>query len=171
MATKTRTAVRYRRKREGRTNYRKRLELLKGRKIRFVVRKTSTQAVLQLVKYEPDGDKVLVTVRSSELKKHGWNYNFKNIPASYLAGALLAKKAKEHKINEAILDLGLQTPKSGSKLFAVLKGAIDGGLNIPASKSVFPPEERLTGKHISSYLDKFKNMSADFDKLKQELTK
>ena len=171
MKQTTTRVVRYRRKREGKTNYKKRLELLKGRKNRLVIRKTNTQLILQIIKYETDGDKVLITVQSKELKKHGWNYSTKSLPGAYLAGMLLAKKAKANKITDAILDLGLQLPLRGSRLYAALNGAIDGGLNIPANKEVFPSADRLKGEHIAKHLEKYKNLPVDFEKVKAELKK
>ncbi|MGV8162938.1 MAG: 50S ribosomal protein L18 [Candidatus Nanoarchaeia archaeon] len=171
MKSTTRFTVRYRRKREGRTNYRKRLELLKGRIDRLIVRRTNTQIVLQVVRYAEDGDKVLVTLQSNELAKKGWKHSCKNIPAAYLAGMLIALKAKEKGINKVIPDLGLQTPLKGSKLFAVIKGAKDNGLEMNANEEIFPPQERISGAHIANYLDNHKSISADFEKLKKELTK
>jgi len=112
--------VQYRRKREGRTNYKKRLVYLKSGVPRLVIRKTNTQVILQIVKYEPDGDKIVCGASSGQLKKLGWAFSCKNIPACYLAGMLIAKKAKEHKVDHAIADFGLQTNVAGSKLFAVL---------------------------------------------------
>jgi len=171
MANNTKHTVRYRRRREGKTNYDKRLELLKGKKERLIIRRTNTQLILQIAKYEPNGDKVLVSVQSTELKKHGWKHSAKNIPAAYLAGMLLAKKAKEKKINEAVLDIGLQTPTHGNRIFASLKGVIDGGLNVPANDKVFPKDDRLKGAHIAGYIEKSKTISQDLEKLKVELLK
>lgn len=171
MRKKTTTfTVKYRRRREGKTNYKKRLELLKGRKDRLVIRKTNTQVILQIVRYSPDGDKVLVTVNSKELAGKGWKHSFKNTPAVYLAGMLVARKAKEKKIGSAIVDLGLHTPLKGSRLYAAVKGAVDAGLKIPVSEEVYPSEERIKGSHISGYLEKHKSISEDFEKLKVELS-
>ena len=72
MKSTTKFTVRYRRKREGRTNYKKRLELLKGKKERLVIRRTNTQIIMQIVNYSENGDKVLLTVNSGELQKKGW---------------------------------------------------------------------------------------------------
>ena len=60
--------VKYRRKREGRTNYKKRLELLKSGSPRLVIRKSNTSITLQLVMYESDGDKVLITYTSKKFR-------------------------------------------------------------------------------------------------------
>ncbi|PIN80271.1 50S ribosomal protein L18 [Candidatus Woesearchaeota archaeon CG10_big_fil_rev_8_21_14_0_10_32_9] len=167
--TTTRFTVRFRRKREGRTNYKKRLALLKSRKPRLIIRKTNTQIILQIAQYLPDGDKIIATVQSNELTKHGWKHSFKNLPAAYLAGMLIAKKAKMHKIEGAILDMGLTTPLKGTKIFAALKGAVDAGLQVPVSDSIFPTEERLKGEHISSFLEKHKTITQDFEKIKKEI--
>lgn len=170
MGSKTTFTVPLRRKRSGKTNYKKRLQLLKGGKNRLVIRKSNTQIILQIIKYETDGDKVQVTVQSKELEKnHGWKHSHKNTPAAYLAGLLLAKKAKEKGIKEAILDLGLQSPMKGNKLYAALKGAIDGGLNVPASEDIFPAEERIKGEHVGSYLEKHKTITQDFESTKSKI--
>lgn len=169
MSSKTRYTVKYRRKREGKTDYKRRLNLLKGEIDRLVVRKTNTKIILQVVRYDVDGDKVLLTTNSSSLRKMGWTHSCKNIPAAYLAGLLLAKKARELKLEKAILDMGLTSPLKGSKLFAALKGAVDGGLAVPSSDEIFPSDERLKGEHIASFLDKHKSISQDFEKLKNEI--
>lgn len=169
MKSTTTYTVKYRRKREGRTDYKSRLNLLKGKTDRLVVRQSNTKMVLQIVRYDPDGDKVLLTVNSSELKKMGWSHSCKNIPAAYLAGLLLAKRAKEKKVAKAILDLGLKSPLKGSKVFSALKGVVDGGLVVPVSEEVFPSEERIKGEHVAKFLDKHKSIVDDFDKVKKKI--
>jgi large subunit ribosomal protein L18 len=169
MTSSTKFTVRYRRKREGRTNYKKRLELLKGKTERLVIRRTNTQIIMQIVQYAPDGDRVLLTVTSNELQKLGWKHSCKNTSAAYLSGMLLATKAKSKGIKSAIVDLGLQTPMKGSKMFAAVKGAVDGGLAIKVNEVIFPSEERIKGTHISGYLETHKTLTDDFEKLKKEL--
>lgn len=142
----TRT-VPLRRKREGRTNYRKRLNLLKSRKPRLVVHASTGTITVQIIEYHPDGDKVLTGASSRELLKHGWKAKCGNIPAAYLVGFLLAKKSKESR--DVVLDSGLISPNS--KIYAAVKGALDGGLNVPHSEGVFPKDDRLTGAHIAQY--------------------
>jgi large subunit ribosomal protein L18 len=141
--------VAFRRKREGKTDYRKRLNLLKSRTPRVVVRKSLKHITMQLVEYNPTGDKILVSVHTNELQKLGWKGNTSNTSAAYLTGLLLAKKAKEKNIQNAIADLGLYPTVKGSKLFAAVKGVVDGGLNVPFDDSIAPSEDRLQGKHIS----------------------
>ena len=118
-----------------------------------------------IISYEPSGDKILLGVSSKQLQKQGWKYSCKNIPASYLTGLLLGQKAKENKIKEAILDLGLLTPIKGSRLYALLKGAIDSGLSVPCSEDIFPDESRISGDHISEKVAK------DFKSIKSKLVK
>ncbi|MBN2141996.1 50S ribosomal protein L18 [Candidatus Woesearchaeota archaeon] len=146
--------VAYRRKREGRTNYKKRLIYLKSKKPRLVIRKTNKQLLLQIVEYDHDGDKVVCGVASKELAKHGWKYSFNNTPACYLAGILLAKKAVAKNVKEAIVDFGFQTNTPKSRLYAALKGVVEGGLSIPVDESTFPSESRINGEHISSFFGK-----------------
>ena len=98
-----------------------------------------------------NGDKVLLSAHTSELKKYGWKANTSNLPSSYLVGLLLGLKAKKKEINEAILDLGLQPSIKGTALYAAMKGAIDGGLNVPCSEKIMPKEDRIKGIHISNY--------------------
>jgi large subunit ribosomal protein L18 len=135
------------------TNYKKRLPLLKSEKTRLVIRKSLSNISIQFIKFNPNGDETLASAVSTELKKIGWNKTG-NIPAAYLTGLLAGKKAREKNINEAVLDLGLQTSTKGSRLYAALKGVIDSGINVPHSKDILPSEERIRGEHISEELAK-----------------
>jgi large subunit ribosomal protein L18 len=149
----------YRRKREGRTNYKKRLVLLKSRNLRLVVRRTNRALIAQIVDFDPKGDKILCGASSLELKKLGWTYSTKNLPAAYLTGQLLASKIKKKKMHapNAILDIGVHSTVKGSRIFAVLKGVIDAGITVPAGDDIFPVDERLTGQHIAHYYKNNKN--------------
>ncbi|MBW3021001.1 50S ribosomal protein L18 [Candidatus Woesearchaeota archaeon] len=143
--------VRFRRKREGKTNYNRRIKLVASNMTRLVVRKTLTKVIAQLVDFDIKGDVVKVGTQSTELTKYGWKGSLKNIPAAYMTGYLIAKKALKNKINSAILDIGFNTSIPGVKVYAFLKGAIDGGLDINASEEMFPPEDRIGGKHIEGF--------------------
>lgn len=182
---RSRITVQYRRKREGRTNYKKRLIYLKSKTPRLVVRRTNKQVLLQIVEYTPDGDKIICGVNSNALKKLGWQYSCNNMPACYLAGLLLGKKAKAKHVKEAILDAGLQTHVPGSKIYASVKGVVDAGITMPVSAEVFPSKERLSGTHIASYYSSSKSdtqfsaykakkldaakMSKDFEEFKKKM--
>ena len=66
----------------------------------------------------------------------------------------LGKKAQEKKIKEALLDLGLQTSSKGGRIYALVKGAADAGLDLGMDKEIFPSEERINGSHIAAYAEK-----------------
>jgi large subunit ribosomal protein L18 len=141
----------FRRRREGRTDYRTRRRLVLSATPRLVIRPTNKHVAAQLIMAEPAGDKVLVSAHSSELKELGWKAACGNMPAAYLTGLLVGKKAKQKGVGNAILDIGLSSRVSGSRIFAVAKGALDAGLTIPVDKKALPSDDRLHGNHIVSY--------------------
>lgn len=166
-----RYSIPHRRTREGKTNYKTRLKLLKGDTPRLTVRKSLKHISIQAVEYKPAGDIIKMTVRSSELVKLGWKHSTGNTPAAYLTGLLAGKKLKELKISNLILDVGQQTTTKGARIFAALKGVIDAGIKIPFNEEIVPDESRLTGKHIADH-GKVKNASsivADFEALKSKI--
>ena len=83
-----------------------------------------TLMLIAIITYNPKGDGTLVSASSEELKKYGWNLPTGNTPAAYLVGLLIGKRALAKKIKEAVLDIGLQTPVKGGRVFALLKGDI-----------------------------------------------
>lgn len=142
-------SVIYRRKREGRTDYAKRLKLLVSRKNRVVVRKSLKSIQIQVVEYLPDGDKILVSAHSRDLKKYGIEGNV-NIPVAYLTGLLCGIKAKKAGVKSGIVDLGLQRAHTGGKLFAALKGLVDSGFDIPFGEESAPSAEKISGANIAT---------------------
>lgn len=164
MAKGARYRVPLRRRREGKTNYRKRLKLLLSRKPRLVVRLTNRRVIAQIVEYHPEGDRVIVGVDSSMLRNYGWKGDLNNTPAAYLTGILIAKKALEKGVDETILDIGLYTPTKGSRVFAVLRGAVEAGLNIPHSDEVLPDDSRIRGEHIASYYETNPERFGEYEK-------
>lgn len=162
----------FRRRREGKTNYHKRLKLIKSGIDRLVVRITNTRIICHIVRYniKDKTEKTVAYADSRELtKKYKWKYSLKNTPAAYLTGMIIAKSAKKEKINNAILDIGEKSPTKGAKIFAVLKGAVDGGLDIPHEDKKMPDAERLSGGHISKYTKS--SIDKDFEKLKATIDK
>ncbi|MCS7110583.1 MAG: 50S ribosomal protein L18 [Candidatus Caldarchaeum sp.] len=143
-----------RRRRQGLTDYRKRLSLVKSGIERLVVRRSNRRIVVQLVKSKAGGDRTLLTVSSDVLSKYGWKASFKSVPAAYLTGLLAGKKAVENGIEEAIVDLGLYRSVKGSRLYAVVKGAAEAGLQVPFDEEMLPDEDRIHGKHIVEYVGK-----------------
>jgi len=142
----------FRRRREGKTNYRKRLALLKSGKPRVVVRKSNKNIRVQFAIYEKEGDKIITSAMGNELKKYEWDGSLSNTPAAYLTGLLAGKKALKKGIKEGILDIGLYTPVKGARIFAALKGVVDAGVNVPYSEEIIPSEDRIYGKHIGEDL-------------------
>jgi large subunit ribosomal protein L18 len=144
MAQTTTYKVPKRRKREGKTNYRKRLALLLSHKPRLVVRKSNSNIALKIIEYRPDGDRSLISVHSKELKKFGYTGHCGNATAGYLVGYLGGRRSLEKKINSAVLDIGMVSPVKGSTVFSVLLGALDAGLTVPHNETVLPAKEGFT---------------------------
>jgi len=141
-----------RRRAEGKTNYHRRLRLLKSGKLRTVIRASNNHITVQVVQSKLKGDKILISAHSKELlTNYGWNANTGNIPAAYLTGYLAGIRAKKNGIDEAILDLGLFYHKN--RVLAAFKGVLKAGIEIPYSEEFFPEnlEERTNGSHIENY--------------------
>jgi large subunit ribosomal protein L18 len=153
VATGPRYNVPMRRRREGRTDYQQRLRLLKSGKPRLVARPSNRHVQAQLVAPDPEGDEVYASAHSSDLAEFGWEAPTGNVPSAYLTGLLAGARAVAAGIEEAVLDIGLNTPTPGSKPFAVQEGAIDAGLSIPHNEAVFGDWERTRGEHIAAYAD------------------
>ncbi len=139
----------FRRRREGKTNYRYRLKLLKSDLPRAVVRTSLRNTTVQLIEFEFVGDKILASATSKELNKFGWNGSTSNLPAAYLTGLLAGKRALETKVESAVFDIGIKVPAKGSKIFATLKGIVDSGVNVPHGEEILPVEDRIKGLHIN----------------------
>lgn len=230
--------VRFRRRREGKTDYYQRKRLITQRKnkyntpkYRLVVRRTNAKIICQIVSTTALGDVVRAQATSQELKKFGLTAGLTNYSASYATGLLcsrrlLTKIDKENaalegfspiskrfnlvpettgeyidieKVAEtkdigrpfvAFLDLGLSRSTNGARVFAAMKGAVDGGIHIPHSDKIFPkvkeakPEkgkkvekpkeenknagnplrDRLFGLHVQKYMDVLSKDKAAFAK-------
>ena len=164
MATGPRYTVPLRRRREGRTNYHQRLRLLKSGKPRLVARKSNQHVRAQLVTTGPQGDNTIASAVSSDLAEYGWEAPTGNMPAAYLTGLLAGKRAIAAGFEEAVLDIGLNSPTPGSKVFAVQEGAIDAGLDVPHNDDVLADWSRTRGEHIAEYADQQDGLySGDFD--------
>lgn len=159
MSTGPRTRVPFRRRREGRTDYRRRLHLLRSGETRLVVRRTSQNVIVQFVDWSSEGDQVKATAVAQELSRIGWEGSPKNTPAAYLTGYLAGKRAKAAGVESAVLDIGRRVPTKGSRVFAALKGVLDAGIEVPhGSEEIYPSEERLNGA--------FLELESNFDAVK-----
>eukprot|EP00917_Polyrhabdina_sp_WS-2016_P002478 GHVP01005297.1.p1 GENE.GHVP01005297.1~~GHVP01005297.1.p1 ORF type:complete len:291 (-),score=70.89 GHVP01005297.1:735-1607(-) len=148
--------TKFRRRRECKTNYRRRAKLIIQKKnlydtpkYRLVVRIAGKQIVAQCVYSKISGDVVVASARSSELKNYGITFGLTNYAASYCVGLLCARRAiKEFgakvevfapkndddarkECPEVVLDVGLRTTTLGARVFSIMRGAFDGGLRIP----------------------------------------
>jgi large subunit ribosomal protein L18 len=157
--------VPWRRRREGKTNYYKRVKLIKSGKPRLVVRKTLNYIIVQVVEARVEGDRVVAAAHSRELfKLYGWKGGGKNTCAAYLTGLLAGYRAILKGVREAVLDIGLATPSRGSRVFAALKGAVDAGLKIPHSPEVLPSDERIRCEHIATWAGELAESNPEFYK-------
>ncbi|MGZ0746641.1 50S ribosomal protein L18 [Haloparvum sp. AD34] len=153
MATGPRYKVPMRRRREVRTDYHQRLRLLKSGKPRLVARVSNAHVRAQLVTPSSDGDETHAAASSEELDEYDWEAPTGNLPSAYLTGYLAGARAVENGLDEAVLDVGLNTATPGNKVFAVQEGAIDAGLEIPHSESVLADWSRNRGEHIAEYAE------------------
>lgn len=192
--------VKFRRRREGKTDYYARKRLIaqdknkyNSPKYRLIVRFTNKDVICQVAYSKIVGDIVLSAAYSHELPKYGIKTGLTNYSAAYATGLLLARRllSKYPKLNQlypgntenvgeqylveeaedgpkpfyALLDVGLRRTSTGSKVFAALKGACDGGLEVPHSESRFvgfDPESKelnsdvlrkyIFGGHVADYM-------------------
>jgi len=169
----SRYQVKYKRRRQGKTDYRARLRLTtqdKNKyntpKYRLTVRFSNRDITCQIQYATIAGDIVVSTAYSHELKQYGLKQGLTNYAAAYCTGLLLARRVltkfnladtykgmedadavgEDYNVDEvddaprpftALLDTGLKRTSTGSKVFAALKGALDGGLNVPHSEKRF----------------------------------
>ncbi|KAJ3105266.1 60S ribosomal protein L5 [Phlyctochytrium planicorne] len=190
----------YRRRREGKTDYyaRKRLVVqaknkYNSPKYRLVVRITNTDVVAQIIYAKLTGDVVLAAAYSHELPRYGVELGLTNWASAYATGLLIARRVlnklgldEKYEGNQevdgsfykvealedgprpfkAFLDVGLRRTTTGSRVFAVLKGAVDGGLDIPHSENRFPGWDAgdkaldaetlrnyIFGRHVADYME------------------
>eukprot|EP00270_Netrium_digitus_P001792 TRINITY_DN119_c0_g1_i1.p1 TRINITY_DN119_c0_g1~~TRINITY_DN119_c0_g1_i1.p1 ORF type:complete len:318 (+),score=114.65 TRINITY_DN119_c0_g1_i1:42-956(+) len=133
-------------------------------KYRFVVRFTNRDIICQIAYATLAGDIVVSAAYSHELPRYGLKAGLTNYSAAYCTGLLLARRVlqkfgldKEYEGNtevngedynveageekapfKALLDVGLVRTTTGNRVFGALKGACDGGLEIPHSEKRFP---------------------------------
>jgi len=204
--------VKLRRRREGKTDYQARRNLIiqdknkyNSPKYRFIVRITNKDIICQIAYATIEGDVILSAAYAHELARYGMPLGLTNYAASYATGLLLARRvlsklklADKYQGNKeingqdyhvepltdgphpftALLDVGLQRTTTGSKVFAAMKGACDGGLNVPHSDRRFvgfdsetkklDPEvlrKHIFGGHVGDYMKHLKEADqAAFDR-------
>ncbi|CAA0820661.1 60S ribosomal protein L5-2 [Striga hermonthica] len=191
--------VKFKRRRQGKTDYRARIRLINQDKnkyntpkYRFVVRFTNKDIIAQIVSASITGDHVLSAAYAHELPHYGLEVGLTNYSAAYCTGLLLARRVlkklemdQEYEGNveatgedysvepaetrrpfRALLDVGLLRTTTGNRVFGALKGALDGGLDIPHSdkrfagfnkdnKQLDPEVHRkyIYGGHVAAYMN------------------
>lgn len=141
------------------TNYHKRAAVLIGRHLFVTVKISDQNVAVQMLKPAPTGDIVVASAHSRELIKLGWKGALNNLPACYLVGLVLGKKAAEKGIKNAVLYIGKD--QFTSRVAACLKGITDAGISVPVSEDSLPSDERIGGKHIAEYASTLKSESQD----------
>ncbi|XP_057773472.1 60S ribosomal protein L5 [Salvia miltiorrhiza] len=190
--------VKFKRRREGKTDYRARIRLINQDKnkyntpkYRFVVRFSNKDIVAQIISASITGDMVLATAYAHELPQFGLQVGLTNYAAAYCTGLLLARRAlkklemdddyegnteatgEDYSVEPSdtrrpfrcLLDVGLLRTTTGNRIFGALKGALDGGLDIPHSDKRFAGFSKdskqldaeihrkyIYGGHVSSYM-------------------
>lgn len=154
------------RRRENKTDYLRRLKLLKSGKPRIVFRKTNKYILAQSVTSKQAQDKIEISVNSKELLKYSWpkesSGSLKSITASYFTGFLIGKKIIAKKLENSIVDFGMLRTQHKSKPYAFLKGLIDAGIKISCDEEKLPSEERIKGTHLKNKIN--------FDEIKLKIT-
>ncbi len=147
-----------RRRLEAKTDYKARLSLLKSEKPRLVIRKTNKYLIAQIITSEIAQDKVIMGITSKILLSKGAPAelagSLKSLGAAYLTGYILGKQALKAGIKEAVPDAGMHINVKNSRIYAVIKGAIDAGLSIPHNKEVLPQMESIKTEKISKIFEK-----------------
>merc|ERR1712094_28382 len=204
--------VKYRRRREGKTDYYARKRLVaqdknkyNSPKYRFVVRFSNKDITCQVMSSKIAGDVCHTAAYAHGLARYGLPVGHTNYAAAYCTGLLCARRlVQKYSLDSqfpgtveidgefdewyihneededgpaafhALLDVGLKSTTLGSKLFAALKGAFDGGLEIPHSEKKFfgyDPEakeydaeehkERIFGGHVRDYMESMEQDDPD----------
>merc|ERR1712158_313535 len=156
---------------------------------RMIVRSSNTDVCCQIAYARIEGDIVICAAYSHELPRYGVKVGLTNYAAHYCTGLLLARRilqkfkmddlyvGQEEADGEAynveavddgpapfrcFLDVGLTRTTTGNKVFGALKGALDGGLDIPHNNKRFPGFDAeshcgyIFGSNIKDYMDSLK---------------
>jgi large subunit ribosomal protein L18 len=141
----------YRRRRMGVTDYRARKKIITSSVPLLAVRVSSKNVSAQFIKPKAQGDEVVSSAHSRNLRKLGWRGSLKSVPACYLLGLLAGKRAKEQGIEKAHLYNGLSQFVNGSRVSALVKGVKDAGVDVPMADEVAPSPDRISGKSTAEY--------------------
>jgi large subunit ribosomal protein L5e len=152
-------------------------------KYRFCVRFTNRDVICQVIKATLVGDVCIAAAYSHELPKYGMLAGLTNYAATYATGLLCARRLlTKYGLNETyegkvedlgedyhvghddedaprpfkcFLDTGLVRTSTGAKVFAALKGAVDGGLDIPHNEKRFAGYDLQDKSHDPDTLERY----------------
>mmetsp|Transcript_126048 Transcript_126048/g.177842 ORF Transcript_126048/g.177842 Transcript_126048/m.177842 type:complete len:297 (+) Transcript_126048:35-925(+) len=191
----SRFQTKFRRRREGKTDFRARRRMVcqdknkyNSPKYRLIVRLTNKDVICQVAYSKVQGDMIVADAYAHELPAYGATVGLTNYAACYATGLLCARRLlKKYKLDtkyegctevngeyyeveegegarpfKAILDLGLARATTGARIFGALKGAADGGVNVPHGDKRFPGfskgnldaekhRQRIFGVHVAAY--------------------
>merc|ERR1712021_173219 len=146
-----------------------------SKKYRLVARRTNAKIIAQIIYSTMTGDRVLCAADSTELKNHGLTAGLTNYASCYATGLLLSRRllkqvglgdmygsnsdvngeyfnvdddVQEKRPFKALLDVGIARTTTGARIFGVLKGACDGGINVPHNVKRFPGYTRQQIKQV-----------------------
>jgi len=157
-----------RRRKENRTDYLKRLKLLKGNKPRIVFRRTNKFIISEYVTSHEAQDKIVFGFDSRRLNEYGWPKNaqgsLKSTTAAYLTGYLMGKSVIKQKLENPIVDTGMNRTIHKNKIYGFIKGLIDSGIKMECKKEFFPEENRIKGEHLKNKIP-FSEIKSKIDKL------
>nr|CAG4651165.1 EOG090X09YS [Simocephalus serrulatus]SVE94374.1 EOG090X09YS [Simocephalus serrulatus] len=207
--------VKFRRRREGKTDYYARRRLVvqdKNKyntpKYRMIVRFTNKDICCQIAYARIEGDVIVCAAYSHELPHYGVKVGLTNYAAAYCTGLLLARRLlKKFKLDtvyqgctevtggvynvedvddgpgafRAFLDVGLARTTTGARIFGAMKGAVDGGIDVPHSTKRFPGydaeskdfdaevhRKHIMGLHVSNYMSQL--MDEDEEAYKKQFS-
>ena len=157
----------FRRRREGKTDYRKRRGLVVGRQPFLSVRVSGRYIYAQVVKTTANGDITMCFATSKDLaKKFGWKGSTKSLPGAYLTGYYLGKLAQKDNLGGVVVYSGVDRFVHGSRIASLLDGAKDAGLDVNIGDESLPEEDRERGSHIAEYAKKLQSEDKErFNKL------
>jgi len=191
--------VKFKRRREGKTDYyaRKRLVVQDKNKYntpkyRMIVRFTNKDIITQIAYAKIEGDVIVCAAYAHELPRYGVKVGLTNYAAAYCTGLLLARRllkkfhlddiykgaetvtGEQYNVEDvegkprafrAYLDIGLARTTTGARIFGAMKGAADGGIDIPHSTKRFPGYDNeskdfnaevhrrhIFGQHVADYM-------------------
>ncbi|BAB59490.1 ribosomal protein large subunit L5 [Thermoplasma volcanium GSS1] len=157
----------FKRKVLGKTDYGRRLRLLKSKDRRFIVRITNKGIIAQIAEYSVNGDRILATITDKALSKYGIELRGNNLQICYLVGYAAGVEAQKAGVETAVLDIGRKKFRKGGRIAACLKGITDSGVDIPHGEDVFPDKKRLNGSHLKNPV-KLNEAVKNFKKLEEK---